>query len=75
MLSGVRKMDCDLLKELEKIEAYTNTNCEGDLPFEIERMYAYYMLELIICKLTGKDSKEAIDGLKKVSLLMEENKE
>lgn len=68
------KIEHDLLEELKKIEVYTNDNHEGELEFEVERMYAYYMLELIICKLTGKDSKDAMDGLKKVSILMEEEK-
>ncbi|ORD93787.1 hypothetical protein ECANGB1_1556 [Enterospora canceri] len=63
----------DILDLLDKIENTVANGGSDDLNRELEKMYAYYALDLEICKLTNKNSSEAKNGLRKVQGLMKQH--
>ncbi|OQS55793.1 hypothetical protein EHP00_1615 [Ecytonucleospora hepatopenaei] len=64
----------ELLKEmdnlLDEIEMEDRNNCSEDFNTQIERLYAYYVLDLLMCKLQNKDESSAKEGIRKTQELV-----
>lgn len=64
----------ELIKEmdnlLDEIEMEDRNNCSEDFNTQIERLYAYYVLDLLMCKLQNKDESSAKEGIRKTQELV-----
>ena len=56
---------------LDEIEQNIDTTDGMNINKEIDNMYAYYLLDMLICKINGLDDSDAKRGLLKVKQLQE----
>lgn len=57
----------NILDEIENSEIDINSM---DINKQIDYMYAYYVLDMILCKMQHKDDTQAREGLKKAQILI-----